>query len=301
MYTSPHPLIDCGPAVGLPSQQCAGSFVVSRSRPAMGTLFEACLVGHDDEHLSAVAEACLSEVQRLSRRLSRFDPQSETSRLNREAAQWPVIVDYELAGLLGQCHAAWQQTDGAFDIARGLPWLLKNRYVEYLDQATQFDFGGVAKGYALDRVLDLLEEFNVHDALVHGGTSSVLGRGNSPANRGWTVRVNNPVNDLQGAELMLELCDESLSVSATSHAGHGESDLVDPFTRQPLQHQAAVVVIAQSGFEAEVMSTALLCLGRTRAEQFLAVHPELRVSVAWLNEERPAHEARWEWLCGAPV
>lgn len=301
MFTSPHPLIDCGAAVGLPSHQSAGSFVVTRSRPAMGTLFEACLVGPDEEHLCSVAEACLSEVQRLSGRLSRFEPQSETSRLNREAGQWPVIVDYELAGLLAQCHAAWQQTDGAFDIARGFPWLLKNRHVEYLNQATQFDFGGVAKGYALDRVLDLLDEFNVHDALLHGGTSSVLARGNSPTGRGWTVRVNNPVNDLQGAELLLELCDESLSVSATSHAGQGESDLVDPITRQPIQHQAAVAVIARLGFEAEVLSTSLLCLGRGRAEQFLAGHHELRVSVAWLDEERPAHEARWEWLCGEPV
>src|SRR5262245_38640545 len=84
MVASPQLLVDSGAAIGLPCSNTDRPLIINRSRPAMGTLFEACLVGAEEEHLSSVAEACLSEVQRIDRRLSRCHVQSETARINRE-------------------------------------------------------------------------------------------------------------------------------------------------------------------------------------------------------------------------
>src|SRR5262245_39811982 len=84
---------------------------VRRTRPAMGTLFEVLLLGDDEEHLTAVADAVLDEVQRIERLLSRFDPRSEISRINRLAAAESLVVDCELAGLLAACFEARHWTE----------------------------------------------------------------------------------------------------------------------------------------------------------------------------------------------
>lgn len=284
MVASPQLLIDSGSAVGLPGSKLDRPLVVNRSRPALGTLFETCLVGADEEHLSSVAEACLAEVQRLDRRLSRCHVQSEIARINREATRESVIVDYELAELLKLCYTAAQQTAYWFDIAAGQAWAIKNRGVEFLELGTQLDFSSISKGYALDRAAELLDEFHVCDGILHAGTHTVLAKGNAPTGRGWQVRVRNPTSDAQGSELLVDLCDEALAVTSTADV------------RLPAAHAAVVVVIAATGFEAEVWATALLKMGREKAIEFLAHQVSNKYSVAWLDDVTFPHEGTWCWL-----
>lgn len=284
MVASPQLLIDAGASIGLPTSKTERPLVVSRSRPALGTLFEACVVGSDEEHLLSVVEACLAEAQRLDRRLSRFSAQSETSRINRDASRDAVLVDYELAELLSLCYSAWQRTEGWFDIASNQSWSIKNRHVEFLELGTQLDLACVVKGYTLDRAAELIEEFHVADAILHAGSQTVLAKGNSLTGRGWQVRVRNPASDAQGSELLVDLCDEALSV-VSSNDRH-----------QANQPQAAVLVIAATAFDAEVFAAALLNMGRERAGEFLATFPTSKLCVAWLDEVTFPHEGKWHWL-----
>src|SRR5688500_16810135 len=85
-------------------------------RPAMNTWFEVLLLGDDPENLQAAGEAALDESERVEKLLSRFDPASEVSRINREAANSPVLLDLELAEILETCRKAWMETHGYFDI-----------------------------------------------------------------------------------------------------------------------------------------------------------------------------------------
>src|SRR5205823_5190090 len=87
-----------------------------RRREAMGTYFEVFLAGDDEEHLDSVAEAVLDEVARIERLLSRFDPASEVSRINRLAGSRPVRVDFEVWGLLQACGDYHRCTEGYFDV-----------------------------------------------------------------------------------------------------------------------------------------------------------------------------------------
>src|SRR4051812_20130865 len=100
-------------------------------RPAMNTWFEIILLGDDSENLQAAGEAALDEIQRVEKLLSRFDPSSEISRINREAAQKPVLVDFELAEILETCRIAWQQTNGFFDITANRKFENNFRDVEF--------------------------------------------------------------------------------------------------------------------------------------------------------------------------
>lgn len=284
MVASPQLLIDAGSALGLPGSKTERPLLVNRSRPALGALFEVCVVGSDEEHLSSVAEACLAEAQRLDRRLSRFSALSETSRINRDATRAAVIVDYELAELLTLCYSAWQRTEGWFDIAASQSWSIKNRQVEFLELGTQLDLSSVVKGYALDRAAELVDEFHVADAILHAGTQSVLAKGNSLTGRGWQVRVRNPASDAQGTELLIDLCDQALAVTSTQDRA------------QPAAEQAAVLVVAPTAFESEVFAVALLQMGRQRSLEYLAEHSSNKIAVAWLDEVTFPHEGKWHWL-----
>jgi thiamine biosynthesis lipoprotein len=258
----------------------------------MGTLFEVLLRGEDAEHLAAVADAILDEVERIERLLSRFDARSEIWRINRLAAIEEVQMDYELAGLLKTCVEAREWTGGAFDIAAGsrrggaavhlglqagtcisaglgIAFDCDCRRIRFTSPEVQLDLGGIGKGYALDRAAELLAEYGVEHALLHGGTSSVLARGCDEDGLPWRI-------DLPGASLpSITLHDQALSCSAVNE----QADILDPATGQPLVDSVAVAVVAASATEAEVLSTALLCMDRAHAETFAVAN---RLRVHWL-------------------
>jgi FAD:protein FMN transferase len=272
---------------GVGFQPATNQLTVHRTRPAMGTLFEVLLRGDDEEHLAAVAEAILDEIQRIERLLSRFDARSEISRINRLAASQAVQVDREMAALLAQCIDAFQQTDGAFDVSVGsgraaertpgqIPGIrfdAARRLVQFTVASVQLDLGGIGKGYALDSAARLLDEHHVEHALLHGGTSSVLARGLDADEQPWSVSLRHPVSG-QG-ERIQRLQDEALSCSAVS----SQVDVIDPSVGLPLTERAGVAVLARTATEAEVLSTALLCLGKDASERALLGS---RATAIWL-------------------
>ncbi len=269
-------------------------------RLAMATRFEMLLVGDDEEHLQAVGEAALDEVTRIERLLSRHDPASEVSRINREASHHPVRVDRELFAILEDCRLWFDRTNGYFDIcATGMASSARyDRAVEldaelstvrFLGLATQLDFGGYGKGYALDRAGCILDEFGVVAALMHGGTSSVLAMGRPERGTAWRIGLRDPFDTRPCSEpgprsAELDLVDCGLSSSAVFGPGQdsNRSDLVDPIQARMLDRQAACSVIASTALEAEVLSTALLAMGKRRASSFLDAFPDCRA--AWVVE-----------------
>ena len=257
----------------------------------MGTLFEVLLRGEDAEHLAAVADAVLDEVERIERLLSRFDPRSEISRINRLAAKEDVQVDHEVTSLLKTCFDACEWTDGAFDITAtsrvhaavnpgahagsGVAFDFDRRRIRFALPEIQLDLGGIGKGYALDLAAELLREHSIEHALLHGGTSSVLARGCANEGEAWKIRLHNPAT---GKEIGIQrLASESLSVSAVDEQG----DIIDPVTGQPLHSHLGVAVIAGSATDAEILSTALVCLGREREGELLRAGGDPWTSVVW--------------------
>lgn len=280
----------------------------------MATLFEAWLAGEDHEHLEATGRAALDEVARVEAMLSRFDPTAEVARVNREAASRPVRVDVELFAILGDCLAWCERTGGYFDVSvpgreRGvrvgdLPESIRldaeDRTVRFRDEGVRLDFGGYGKGYALDRAARILEAHGVENALVHGGTSSVLARGRATGGTPWRVGLRDPAGAQEGRPAAhAELRDCALSYSAALDGTSAPSDIVDPHTGAALERQAACAVVAPSAVAAEVWSTALLAMGRERALGALDPGRLPGCSVAWLGAVREGEVV--EWLHRSPV
>ena len=92
---------------------------LERSLDAMGTTYTVALYGADRFALDAAVEEAFEEVQRLDLQMSNYRPDSEWSKINREAARGPVAVTEETMELLAQCLEYSRRSEGAFDITVG--------------------------------------------------------------------------------------------------------------------------------------------------------------------------------------
>ncbi len=140
---------------------------IQREHTAMATRWRCWLAGTDEQHLQTVADWWVEEIDRWEHMLSKFNPASEVARLNRAPVSKPRKVHRDLWELLMFCEQARQATRGLFDItASSLPWSTpqqvscatafqldsQQELFSWTAAARQLDFGGVAKGYVLDRL-----------------------------------------------------------------------------------------------------------------------------------------------------
>ncbi|MFA6545976.1 MAG: FAD:protein FMN transferase [Limisphaerales bacterium] len=303
---------------------------VTLARHAMATRFELLLHGGDAAALRAAGEEALDEVGRLADELSYFCATSQVFRLNQEAAKQPVRVAPWLFRLLQRARRLSEETDGTFDItvaplmrcwgfythegrvpepealarARacvGMSLVELNEAdftVRFTREGVQVDLGSIGKGYAVERVGELLRESGVTSALLHGGTSTVLAIGAPPDADGWKIGLDHPAShdgttpnsklETQNSPAPLAtvlLRDESLSVSAvwgksftTAEKTYGH--VIDPRTGQPTVGALLSAVVLPSATESDALSTMLLTLGPGGFDQVLRLRPGMRALVA---------------------
>lgn len=269
---------------------------------AMATRFELLLLGDDPVHLRAAGEEALREIRRVEGMCNFYDPSSELSRINRIAFQEPVRLTGAMTRLLGTCRSLVEETGGRFDptVAPALAsWGLrhrntpgrtpteaeleairsaigfariqldeKNGAIRLPEAAMQLDLGGVAKGWAIDEARLVLEEAGVEHALLHGGTSTVVGMGRDEEGREWQVGIEDPY-PTPGVErdwiLEVGLRGGALSVSGI----HGKSvimrgtdepvgHIIQPSTGRAISGRRLSLVLHAQATHADAWSTALL-------------------------------------------
>lgn len=255
-----------------------------RSFEAMGTRFECVLAGFERPLRAAEAAAIAEEIEFLVRdwhqRLTVFDAASPVSVINALAADRPVSVDPELFALIQRCVSYTRDTNARFDIAVGSLMRahgFRQSSTESADHAAwgselirldpeafavrllrpgvSIDFGAIAKGFVLDLARTELAHFGVTNALIHGGTSSVIAIGTTPDAQPWRVRIlpNDPRSPV------VDLIDSALSVSAPSgRTVDGLGHIMDPLTGKPSTGADAACVIGPSAEVCEAWSTALI-------------------------------------------
>ena len=167
------------------------------SHEAMATVFGVYAVHPDERYAAQAAQAAFDLVDRLERELSRFLPNSDIGRVNRLAAGERTRVSPSTLECLVIARHVFELTGGAFDVSigTGLPWLELDPDA-FLVGATRdgvlIDLGGIGKGYAVDLMAELLEEWGLRHALVHGGFSSVLALEAPPGCDGWPLTLSDP-------------------------------------------------------------------------------------------------------------
>jgi FAD:protein FMN transferase len=272
---------------------------LEKSADAMGSTYSVILYGSDRVKMEAAADAAFDEVRRLDDMLSNYKPQSEWSQINRLAAEKPLRISAEMFQLLAACLEYSRESDGAFDISVGplmkvwgfykgsghlphgpevLAALAKTGYKHvHLDAAAQtvwfdregveLDPGGIGKGYAVDRMVDVLKKRGVRIALVAGSGSSIYGMGAPPNEpRGWAIDIKNPWDTTKTAD-QVYLKDMSLSTSGSYEKffraeGKIWAHIMDPRTGYPARGAVAVSVVTPRTIDSEAWAKPYFVNGR---------------------------------------
>jgi len=272
------------------------------SHEAMATVFEVHGVHEDAGYAAQAAQAAFDLADRLERELSRFLPNSDIGRVNHLASGESTRVSPSAMECLVIARHVFELTGGAFDISigTGLPSLELDPD-DFLVRATKsdvrIDLGGIGKGYTVDLMAELLEEWGLDRALVHGGFSSVLAL-ESPAGRdGWPLTLSDP-----GAPSRV-LARLSVRQTALGASGLRKGDhIVDPRTGEPARgRRAAWVAVprpAAAGTEARTAEgprLAAAAVADALTTAFMLLSPE---EVKTLCEQSPGLEA---WLLEEPA
>jgi len=167
------------------------------SHAAMATLFEIHCVHADATYAGQAAQEAFDLVDRLEQEQSRFVANSDVSRINHLSAGQVARVSPSTMACLEIARRMYDVTAGAFDVSigsglAGLELVPDELVVRAHESEVRLDLGGIGKGYAVDRVAELLEEWGVDQALLHGGFSSVLALKAPPGLDGWPLTLSSP-------------------------------------------------------------------------------------------------------------
>ena len=262
---------------------------LERTTDAMGATFSIVLYGDDQVSMNQAIDAAFDEAHHLDDLLSNYRPASEWSRVNREAAAHPVAVSSELFHLLYDCIEYSRASDGTFDLTVGplmrawgffggthhvpspdqlhdaleivgyqhIKLNAPNQTVHFDRPGVEIDPGGVGKGYAVDRMVEILRARGFRNTLVAASGSSIYGLGNPPdESRGWPINIADPWDHRNNAAQVF-LKDLSLSTSGSYEksfrvGGHRYSHIMDPRRGVPAESAVQVTVIAPRTIDSEV-------------------------------------------------
>jgi len=212
------------------------------SHEAMATVYEVYAVHGDRQYAAQAAQASFDLVDRLERELSRFLPNSDITRINHlDEAESTRVSPSTLECLVIARHM-FDLTGGVFDVSigTGLPSLefdTDECTVRATTRGVRVDLGGIGKGYAVDLMAELLEDWGLTVALVHGGFSSVLAL-EPPADReGWPLTLSDPSAPSRVLE-RLSVRQTALGASGVRKRDH----IVDPRTGDPVRDRRAAWV-----------------------------------------------------------
>jgi thiamine biosynthesis lipoprotein len=272
---------------------------------SMASAYAIVAYGEDGSALPRILEAAFDEVDRIDRLMSHYKPESPLSRLNREAAAGPVALDAELFDFIAESLRYARESEGAFDITVGplmKTWGFfrgggrrpseaeidevrarvgyahvrldpQGRTIRFDRPGIELDLGGIAKGYAVDRVVALLRREGVAAALVSAGGSTIYGLGAPPGQDAWEVTVQDPAGTDRAA-LAVGLKDRALSVSGSSEKsferdGVRYSHIMDPRRGRPVQGVLSVAVLAPTGTAGDALDNVFFVQGVEGSRPYL--------------------------------
>ena len=232
--------MDLDGGIGLAGDR--GSGLRRFSHEAMNTVFEVHVAGADARYAAEAAHAAFALVDRLEGELSRFRPNSDITRINHLAAGERARVGEAALECLLIARHVYDLTGGAFDIAigTGLSSLEIDAdafEVRAAADGVRLDLGGIGKGYAVDLVAELLEEWGLERAFVHGGFSSAVALEAPADSDGWPLTLSDP------REPSRVFCRLSMHQAALSASGVRKGDhILDPRTGAPVRGRLAAWV-----------------------------------------------------------
>jgi thiamine biosynthesis lipoprotein len=267
---------------------------VSREEAIMGTRIYVELWDDDRAHGELALDAVMDYMRHVNALMSHFLPDSELSQINARAAVEPVVVAQELFDVIKASIHYSELTDGAFDITyasvgylydyrrkvhptdaeikaalpsvdyRNLVLDDQAHSVRYARPGVRIDLGGIAKGWAADRSIEMLQSrFGVHNAIVTaGGDSRLLG---DRRGRPWVIAIRDP-NDREQIVTRIPLADCGVSTSGDyehyfDEGGVRYHHILDPKTGKSPHEVRSATIIGPTATDTEGFSKGVFVKG----------------------------------------
>lgn len=272
---------------------------------SMGTFARIIAVSNNTNRAKRCIKAGFREFERIENMMSYFKPDSELSKINREAFGKPVRVSRDMFDILQVSIEYSRFSNGAFDITVGplvdlwrkagetnrMPdadavAVAKSKVgyeklildanamtVRFAVEGMRVDLGGIAKGYAVDKAVEIMKRKGARGGMVDlGGNIRCFGKPVSKKN--WLVGVQDP--NLENNEPLMILKLDGMSVATSGDyrrfveaGGHKISHIIDTNTATGANKLAGDTIIAPTATEADALSTAVNVLGSEKGLELI--------------------------------
>lgn len=272
---------------------------VKRAVRLMGSPFELTVVAQNEEIGYINLQEAIAEVKRVEKLISSWDPESETSEINRNAGLKPVKVSYELYKLIERSIQISEITYGAFDITVaamegvwkfdgsmsmfptpeqisravskvGYKKIILNRVentVFLKEKGMKIGFGAIGKGYAADKVKELLVSKQVPAGMINA-SGDIATWGTKATGEKWLIGVDHPRSNGK-IFTWLPLIESSVSITGNldryvTFNGKKYAHYIDPKSGYPTTGISKVTILAKSAELCDALATAVYVLGKEK-------------------------------------
>lgn len=275
----------------------------SLTRPLLGTVINITVNSDRNSAVKAV-NAAFVEIERIQALFSYYNNETDISRLNKDGAKSMVQLTPEVFELLKLSVDISSKTSGAFDItfASLAPlWNLRDenfvppssmevskllKYVSYkyivfdnqkvaarfTKTGVKVDLGGIAKGYAILKAVEVLKQHGISSGFVDaGGDIQVIGENSG---KPWVVGIKNPSNNGIVGTLALS-GNDSVATSGSyerfkEYQGKRYHHIIDPKSGYPADSGLiSVSVICSDPVLADAYATSFFVMGFDKTAKFL--------------------------------
>jgi len=267
-----------------------------RTVKLMGSRFDITMVASDSITANTYIDDAVAEIKRIENLISSWNPDSQTSLINKNAGIKPVVVDQELIDLILRAIQISKITNGAFDISYASVdkvWrydgtmthkptaeeisnsIAKIGYQNILvdkDAKTVFlklegmkiGFGAIGKGYAADKTRKLLIDKGVKAGIINA-SGDLTTWGKQPDGKDWMVGITNPLNK-DHVFSWFPIIDAAVATSGNyekfvEFAGVKYSHIIDPRTGYPSTGLTSVTIFAKSAELCDALATSVFITG----------------------------------------
>ena len=270
----------------------------SDTQGIMGTEVNVTLWHDDKAQARGAIDAVMTELRRIDALLSPYKDDSELSRVNASASDSAYSLSDELNFLIDKSLYFSRISEGAFDITfasvaqhydyrdkqqptnelvdellaaidyRWLQYDKSAKTLQFKHPKVKIDLGGMAKGWAVDRAINIVKEFGVsHASVSAGGDSKVLG---DRRGRPWIVGIKHPRLDKNQPEAVIRLPLENVAISTSGdyeryfideQSGERVHHIINPQTGRSASEVMSVTILGDQGFDTDPLSTSVFVLG----------------------------------------
>jgi thiamine biosynthesis lipoprotein len=272
-----------------------------REEAIMGTRVAVQLWSTDPELAVRAIDAVMDDMRRTDELMSTYKPESQLSQVNAHAFERPVKVDPDIIDVVAKALEYSRLSDGAFDITYASVGYLydyrahvhpsqaqidaalpsvdyrqvkvdrKANTIRFLKKGMRIDLGGIAKGWAVDRGVEILRGLGIEHAMVNaGGDTRLLG---DRLGKPWIVGIRDPRKD-HAVVTRIPLQDEAISTSGDYERFFEEDGvryhhILVPGTGKSPGLVRSVTVIGPTATHTDGLTKPIFILGVERGMEFV--------------------------------